>query len=84
MTEGTLLARITGTSRMAVNSAHHQAVRTPGRMVVNAVAEDGIIEGVEDPSYRFCLGVQWHPEFGIDLSDRKIFNAFVQAAGETV
>jgi len=84
VTEGTLLARITSTSRMAVNSAHHQAVRTPGRMVVNAVAEDGIIEGVEDPSYRFCLGVQWHPEFGIDLSDRKIFNAFVQAAGETV
>ncbi|MFZ4406781.1 MAG: gamma-glutamyl-gamma-aminobutyrate hydrolase family protein, partial [Paracraurococcus sp.] len=27
---GTLLARITGTERMAVNSAHHQAVATPG------------------------------------------------------
>jgi putative glutamine amidotransferase len=51
--------------------------------MVNAVAEDGIIEGIEDPIHRFCLGVQWHPEFGIDASDRKIFNAFIQAAGET-
>lgn len=80
----TLLARITGVSRMGVNSSHHQAVQSTGRMIVNAVAEDGIIEGVEDPAHRFCLGVQWHPEFGIDLSDQKIFNAFVQAAGETV
>lgn len=68
---------------MAVNSSHHQAVRTPGRAVVNAMAEDGLIEGIEDPTQRFCLGVQWHPEFGIDPGDRKIFNAFIQAAGET-
>ena len=35
---GTLLARIVGGSRMAVNSAHHQAVDRPGAgAVVNAV-----------------------------------------------
>ncbi|MDN6714161.1 MAG: gamma-glutamyl-gamma-aminobutyrate hydrolase family protein, partial [Acetobacter sp.] len=79
----TLLARITGgATRIAVNSAHHQAVGTPGRGRVNAIAEDGVIEGIEDPDHRFCLGVQWHPEFGIDPADRTLFKAFVQAAGE--
>ena len=47
---------------MQVNSAHHQAVRDPGPRVVNAVAPDQVIEGVED-ARRFCLGVQWHPEY---------------------
>ncbi|MFT9400318.1 gamma-glutamyl-gamma-aminobutyrate hydrolase family protein [Acetobacter sp.] len=84
ITPDTLLAHITRAQSMAVNSSHHQAVRTSGRARINAVAEDGIIEGLEDPTHRFCLGVQWHPEFGIDPSDRKIFNAFVQAAGEKV
>ncbi|MCG4253735.1 gamma-glutamyl-gamma-aminobutyrate hydrolase family protein [Acetobacter senegalensis] len=83
ITPHTLLAQIATTSHMAVNSSHHQAVRTPGRAVVNAMAEDGLIEGIEDPTQRFCLGVQWHPEFGIDPGDWKIFNAFIQAAGET-
>jgi putative glutamine amidotransferase len=78
---GTLLYRIVGTEAMAVNSSHHQAVRSPGPWaVVNAVAPDGVIEGLEDPRYRFCLGVQWHPEFFIDPGDRRIFDALVAAA----
>ena len=77
---GTLLHRIVGETTLAVNSAHHQAVRHPGpRAVVNAVARDGVIEGIEDPAYRFCLGVQWHPEFSIDDGDVAIFEAFVAA-----
>ena len=80
VTPGTLLARIVGAERMAVNSSHHQAVAEPGpRAVVNAVAADGVIEGVEDGSRRFCLGVQWHPEFGIDAGDRRIMAALVEA-----
>jgi putative glutamine amidotransferase len=82
VTPGTLLHRIVGASRMQVNSSHHQAVREPGPFaVVNAVAEDSVIEGVEDPRYRFCLGVQWHPEFGIDPGDRRIFDALIAACG---
>ncbi len=77
---GTALARIVGTETMAVNSAHHQAVAAPGpRAAVNAVAPDGVIEGVEDPARRFCLGVQWHPEFLIDPGDRRIFDALIAA-----
>ncbi len=79
---GTLLARITGSETMQVNSSHHQAVRSPGRFArVNATAPDGVIEGIEDLRYGFCLGVQWHPEFLIDPADRKIFQALVAAAG---
>ncbi len=77
---GTLLARIVGGAEMRVNSSHHQAVATAGRGVVNARAADGVIEGIEDPTRRFCLGVQWHPEFHIDPGDRRIFAALIAAA----
>ncbi|MBS0559444.1 MAG: gamma-glutamyl-gamma-aminobutyrate hydrolase family protein [Proteobacteria bacterium] len=77
---GTLLHRIVGSASMRVNSSHHQAVRDPGRgAVVNATAPDGVIEGIEDPAHRFCLGVQWHPEFLIDPGDRRIFDALIAA-----
>jgi putative glutamine amidotransferase len=77
---GTLLHRIVGATQMHVNSAHHQAVRAPGTYaVVNATAPDSVIEGLEDTRYRFCLGVQWHPEFFIDPGDRRIFDAFIAA-----
>ncbi len=66
---------------MQVNSAHHQAVATPGpHAAVNATAPDGVVEGVEDARYRFCLGLQWHPEFLIDPGDARIFAAFIAAA----
>jgi putative glutamine amidotransferase len=78
---GTMLHRIVGAGKMQVNSAHHQAVLAPGpRAVVNARATDGVIEGIEDTAYRFCLGVQWHPEFLIDPGDKRIFAALIAAA----
>jgi putative glutamine amidotransferase len=80
ITPNTLLHRIVGAGSMHVNSSHHQAVATPGaRARVNAIAPDGVIEGIEDSDHRFALGVQWHPEFLIDQGDRKIFDAFIAA-----
>ena len=77
---GTLLRRIAGTASVAVNSAHHQAVNTvPAGVVINATAADGVIEGIEVPSRRFCLGLQWHPEYAIDPADTAIFHAFIEA-----
>ena len=77
---GTMLHGIVGVDELAVNSAHHQAVRdVAGHAVVNAVASDDVIEGIEDPQRRFCLGVQWHPEFAISEGDTRIFDAFVAA-----
>ena len=79
--DGTLLNGIVGTMRMSVNSAHHQAPKdAPDGVVVNAVAADGVIEGIEAPAQAFCLGVQWHPEFAIDPGDGRILTAFVDAA----
>ena len=81
ITPGTRLAGIVGTAEMQVNSSHHQAVLHPGpHAVVNAVAPDGVVEGIEHPAHRFALGVQWHPEFLIDPGDRRIFDALVGAA----
>ena len=83
VTEGTLLHRITGASRLPVNSAHHQAAeRVAGGIVVSAVAEDGVIEAIEDPSRRFCLGVQWHPEYRISAGDTAILETFVAMAAQ--
>ncbi len=80
---GTLLDRLVGPGPHEVNSAHHQAVRAPGRdCMVNAWAPDGVIEGIEHPGYRFCLGVQWHPEFFIGTADRPLISAFIAAAAE--
>lgn len=82
VTAGSLLHLLTGTTTLAVNSSHHQAVRTPGAATVSGLAPDGVIEAIEDPAHRFCLGVQWHPEFRIDPGDARLFAAMVDAAGQ--
>ena len=80
---GSLLHRICGAEVMQVNSAHHQAAKETGPGVtVCAWAPDGVIEGIEAPDRRFCLGVQWHPEYGVASGDRAIFEALVGAAAD--
>jgi len=67
---GSLAARLTGATRLSVNSTHHQAVgRLGAGLVVSGRCEaDGVIEAIEaDDGRRFVLGVQWHPE---RLTDR--------------
>jgi putative glutamine amidotransferase len=77
---GTLLHRICEADELSVNSAHHQAVDAIGPgVVVDAVAPDGVIEGIETERHRFCLGVQWHPEYEISSSDARIFDALIAA-----
>ena len=67
-----------------VNSRHHQSVaRLGGGLVATAIAPDGVIEGIEVPAARFCVGVQWHPEnFWRSGEFRPLFDAFVGAARE--
>jgi putative glutamine amidotransferase len=90
VSEGTLLhtllrERIDGDA-CPVNSRHHQAVQKVGSgLVVSATAPDGVIEAVEDPSKRFCVGVQWHPENFYRTGEfRALFEAFIAAAQERV
>ncbi|MFD1433243.1 gamma-glutamyl-gamma-aminobutyrate hydrolase family protein [Lacticaseibacillus yichunensis] len=49
--------------RVYVNSRHHQAIRRVApSLKVTAVAEDGVVEGVESRDSHQLVGVQWHPE----------------------
>jgi len=75
--EGTRLASLIG-ARSDVTSHHHQAVGRIGEgLVETAWAADGTLEGLEDPSRRFTVGVQWHPEAGEDAA---LFEALVEEA----
>ena len=65
-----------------VNSRHHQAVKQVAKgFVVTATAPDGVIEAIEDPAARFCLGVQWHPENFFRTGEfRALFEGFLEAS----
>ena len=78
---GSLAAEIYGCEPVTVNSSHHQAVDSPGPLLVSGRAEDGTIEACEDPDADFCLGVQWHPEHPDRReADLPLVQAFVAAA----
>jgi putative glutamine amidotransferase len=71
------LAALVG-HRAPVKSHHHQGLgRLGDGLVETAWAEDGTLEGIEDPSRRFAVGVLWHPEAGEDLA---LFTALVEEA----
>lgn len=81
----TKLAGIVKTNKIFVNSAHHQAVKKVGKdLIVNANSDDGIIEGIEHKNLKFCIGVQWHPEFLIQKSDENLFSALIKVSGESL
>ena len=76
--EGTRLAEIIGARHEAVQSSHHQGVaRVGGGLVETAWAEDGSLEGLEDPDKRFAVAVLWHPEME---EDKRLFGALVAEA----
>lgn len=76
------LARVLGTAQSRVNALHRQAVDRPGhglRIVAHDL--DDIVQGIEDPSARFRIGVQWHPEYlAWQAPQRALFAALVTAA----
>jgi putative glutamine amidotransferase len=76
--EGTRLASIIGARHDGVQSSHHQGVARVGTgLVETAWAEDGSLEGLEDPAKRFAVGVLWHPEME---EDKRLFAALVDEA----
>lgn len=80
VTGGTRLHAIVGCAELPVNSAHHQAAGSVGPgVVVSARASDGVVEAIEDTGRRFCLGVQWHPEYRISPGDDALFAALIEA-----
>lgn len=76
--DGTRLASIIGARHDAVQSSHHQGVGRVGEgLVETAWAEDGSLEGLEDPDKRFAVAVLWHPEME---EDKRLFEALVEEA----
>ncbi|MDB5694440.1 MAG: gamma-glutamyl-gamma-aminobutyrate hydrolase family protein [Alphaproteobacteria bacterium] len=75
--DDSLLRSVLGTDDLAVHCHHHQSVSShPGYAAV-AWAGDGVVEAMERPGVRFCVGVQWHPEVAADAG---LFKALVVAA----
>ena len=74
--------RLSDVDACEVNSRHHQAVkRLAAGFKVAATAPDGVIEAIEDPTARFCLAVQWHPENFFRTGEfRPLFEGFLEAA----
>jgi gamma-glutamyl-gamma-aminobutyrate hydrolase PuuD len=75
---GSRLAGLVGWESANVPTHHHQAIDQLGAgLVASAWADDDTIEGWEDTSVPFLVGVQWHPEAGEDPS---LFEGLVRAS----
>lgn len=77
------LYQITGINKMLVNSRHHDRLIC-SHLYVSAISEDGVIEAIEIPGYKFCIGVQWHPEnlITFDKYSQSLFKEFINSCKE--
>ena len=79
---GFLSSLLGGATACRVNSLHGQGVDRPAPgMVVEAVAEDGVIEAIRlENAKSFCIGVQWHAEWQIE--EHPLYGALFRAFGD--
>lgn len=64
-----------------VNALHNQAIDKPGEGLVLAALEKytNITQAIEHPGYPFVIGIQWHPEYLIQISrQRNLFRELVK------
>jgi putative glutamine amidotransferase len=67
-----------------VNTLHHQGIgELAPELIVEAVAEDGLIEAARCEGDWWALGVQWHPE-RLDGEHRTLFQVFKDAIQESM
>lgn len=81
--QGLLAHLLPDTSVLHVNSLHGQGARSLGKnVIVEAVADDGLVEAISVPKHRFILGVQWHPEWQSRSTPAscRLFDAFLHHA----
>ena len=79
ITPQTKLYNIVNQKSIMVNSAHHQSVEKLGEnLIINGKSKDGIIESIENINHKWCIGVQWHPEFLITKADNLIIADFIK------
>ncbi len=80
---GSRLEKLLQTDICNVNALHNQAIDVPGEGVklVAREKQTGIVQAIEHPGYPFVIGVQWHPEYLIQISrQRNLFKELVECA----
>jgi putative glutamine amidotransferase len=86
LVEGGVLHTLAGATQADVNSLHSQGLeQLPDGVTVEAVADDGLIEGFSvDSVPGFAIAVQWHPEWQVTKNEfsMAIFKAFGDACRE--
>ena len=78
------LYKIIGKEEILVNSFHRFHASENPFYIISAHSEDGYIEGIEIPTCRFHIGIQWHPEisYEFDENSRRIIDSFIKECGE--
>ena len=86
LTPGGFLQGLIGVDEITVNSIHGQGIdRLAESLVAEAVAPDGLIEGVRVAAAKsFALAVQWHPEWQVEENPQSmaLFRAFGRACAD--
>lgn len=72
------LYNIFKSDNIKVNSRHKSVIKNTKLKIVG-ISNDGYIEAVEDPSKKFFVGVQWHPEsmLSYDKTQNNLFKTFI-------
>ena len=81
--DGTKLCEFLQTDICNVNALHNQAIDEPGEGIEISARElnTKIRQAIEHRDYDFVVGVQWHPEYLIQIArQRNIFKELVKAA----
>jgi putative glutamine amidotransferase len=77
---GSCLSNVLGARPVRVNALHRQAIDRLGRgMRVAARDRNGIVQAIEHESLPMVVGVQWHPEYLLQVpQQRAIFRAMIK------
>ncbi|HEY7043717.1 MAG TPA: gamma-glutamyl-gamma-aminobutyrate hydrolase family protein [Nocardioidaceae bacterium] len=76
---GSRMRKVLG-DQVTVATYHHQGVASFPGYTAAGWSTDGVVEAFEDGGARFRIGVQWHPEVGVDS---RLFEALVEACRAT-
>ncbi len=78
--KNSILYNIFKTNILKVNSRHRSVIKDTKLKIV-AVSNDGYIEAIEDPTRKFFIGVQWHPESMVNYDNvqNNLFKYFIKS-----
>ncbi len=72
-----ILKNILNKDKIKVNSRHNYMIEPKSYFKIDAVSNDGVIEAISYPEFKFIVGLQWHPEDMDDDDQNKIFKYFI-------